>query len=105
MADVVPSVFTTNKKPDGLMGTTYLEECCSTLETRMEYPTDGLLVWLVRAQQLSQSICLALAFRNAGVLGQEPLASVIGRFEQQIQAYRDRVPLVVKDDRKFTPKT
>ncbi|KAK1751659.1 protein priB [Echria macrotheca] len=95
---LVTIVFTTNKKPDGLMGTTYLEECCLTLEASMEYPTDEFLVWLVRAQQLSQSICLALAFRHAGVLGQEPIMSVIERFKQQIQAYRATVPLAIKEN-------
>ncbi|KAK5664177.1 hypothetical protein OQA88_393 [Cercophora sp. LCS_1] len=95
---LVTVIFTTNKKPDGLMGTTYLEECCLTLEARMEYATDGLLVWLVRAQQLSQSICLALAFRNAGVLQAEPLTAAIERFEQQIELFRARLPLTVKDN-------
>jgi len=87
------------------MGTTYLEECCLTLESRMEYATDGILVWLVRAQQLSQSICLALAFRNAGVLGQtEPLQSVIERFEQQIQSFRRSIPPGdISDNRKPPP--
>ena len=83
------------------MGTNYLEECCYRLEQRMEYPTDGTLVWLVRAQQLSQSICLGLAFRNAGMLGlSEPLATVVERFEQQIQAFRASMPPAVKDNRK-----
>ncbi|KAK0646039.1 hypothetical protein B0T16DRAFT_151968 [Cercophora newfieldiana] len=99
---LVTVIFTTNKKPDGLMGTTYLEECCRTLESRMEYPTDRILVWLVRAQQLSQSICLALAFRNAGVsvfLGQtEPLLSIIERFEQQIDTFRRSIPADTRDN-------
>ncbi|KAK4456185.1 hypothetical protein QBC34DRAFT_287132 [Podospora aff. communis PSN243] len=99
---LVTVIFTTNKKPDGLMGTTYLEECCRTLESRMEYPTDGILVWLVRAQQLSQSICLALAFHNAGVsvfIGQtEPLQSVIERFEQQIETFRHSIPAETRDN-------
>ncbi|KAK0623443.1 hypothetical protein B0T14DRAFT_516266 [Immersiella caudata] len=99
---LVTVIFTTNKKPDGLMGTTYLEECCRTLESRMEYPTDGILVWLVRAQQLSQSICLALAFHSAGVsvfIGQtEPLQSVIERFEQQIETFRRSIPAETRDN-------
>lgn len=94
---LVTVMFTTNKKPDGLMGTTYLQECCFMLEQRMEYPTDGLLVWLVRAQQLSQSICLALAFRNAGVVS-DPLTTAIQRFEEQIHAFRASLPLSVKDN-------
>jgi len=86
------------------MGTTYLEECCRTLEDTMEYPTDRILVWLVRAQQLSQSICLSIAFRNAGVLGQsEPLPSVIERFEQQIQAFRRSIPPDTRDNRNTPP--
>jgi hypothetical protein len=87
------------------MGTTYLEECCRTLESRMEYPTDRILVWLVRAQQLSQSICLALAFRNAGVLGEaEPIQSVIERFERQIRTFRATIPPDARDDGKQLSK-
>lgn len=98
---IVTVTFTTNKKPDGLMGTTYLEECCWALENAMEYPTDRILVWLVRAQQLSQRICLALAFRNAGLNLEPietPLIDVISRLEQQISTLRSSLPPDIREN-------
>ncbi|KAK0711171.1 hypothetical protein B0H67DRAFT_278024 [Lasiosphaeris hirsuta] len=97
---IVTVTFTTNKKPDGLMGTTYLEECCWALEKAMEYPTDRILVWLIRAQQLSQRICLALAFRNAGLNLEPietPLIDVISRLEQQISTLKSSLPPGIRE--------
>lgn len=83
-------VFTTNKKPDAFMNTTYLDHCCQVLEERMEYPTDQLVVLLVRTQQLSQSISMTLAFRNPK--DNLPLCLVIQSFEHEIRKLRNTTP-------------
>lgn len=95
------SIFTTNKKPDALMNTSYLDTCCRVLESRKEYATDELLVWLVRAQQLSQSISLTLAFRANATLKQTsnlPLSLIIKSLQQQLATFRDSVPPHMKSN-------
>jgi hypothetical protein len=77
------------------MNTSYLEDCCRILETRMEYQTDELLVWLVRSQQLSQSISLTLAFRTNAALRQTsdlPMSLIIKSFQQQLATFKESVP-------------
>lgn len=83
-------VFTTNKKPDAFMNTTYLDHCCRILEERMEYPTDQLVVLLVRTQQLSQSISMTLAFRNNK--DSLPLSLLVQSFQHEIRQLRCTVP-------------
>ncbi|KAK3375304.1 hypothetical protein B0H63DRAFT_275190 [Podospora didyma] len=86
--------FTTNHKPDALMNTTpYLLTCCQVLESRMEYPTDEILVWLVRQEQLSQSISQTVAYRGSNFRdGDLPLAIVIKSFQQQLQSFKSLLP-------------
>ncbi|OIW33841.1 hypothetical protein CONLIGDRAFT_570391 [Coniochaeta ligniaria NRRL 30616] len=98
---LVTVIFTTNKKPDALMNTSYLEACCRILESRMEYQTDELLVWLIRAQQLSQSISLALTFRANTTLHQTsdlPMTLIIKSFQQQILTFRESLPPHIKSN-------
>lgn len=83
-------VFTTNKKPDAFMNTTYLDHCCRILEEKMEYPTDQLVVLLVRTQQLSQSISMTLAFRNNR--DSLPLPLIIQSFQHEIRQLRNKIP-------------
>ncbi|KAK4247739.1 hypothetical protein C7999DRAFT_40971 [Corynascus novoguineensis] len=61
---LITMTFTTNKLPDALMNnvnTSYLASCCRALLSQMEYPTDELVVHLVRAQQLLHSISQGFA--------------------------------------------
>lgn len=83
------------------MSTSYLEACCRVLETQMEYPTDELLVWFVRAQQLSQSISLTLSFRANASLQQPadvPMSLIIKSFKQQLQAFKSTLPPQLKSN-------
>lgn len=52
----------------------------------MEYPSDRFAVLLVRVQQLSQSISMALSFRTK--LDDVPLAMIVRSFEDQIEQLR-----------------
>lgn len=88
-------VFTTNKKPDAFMNTTYLDYCCRILEERMEYPTDALVVLLVRTQQLSQSISMTLAFRNTK--DSLPLSLIVQSFQHEIRQLRNTIPESLSD--------
>ncbi|TLS22751.1 uncharacterized protein PpBr36_06044 [Pyricularia pennisetigena] len=104
---LVTSAFTTNKKPDELMNTSYLDFCCRTLERRMEYPTDELVVNLVKVQQLSQSISLSLALRNDSNFSRSieyqlpPLDDVVRSFQQQLQVFEQMLPETVKTQQVF----
>jgi hypothetical protein len=81
-------IFTTNKKPDAFMNTSYLESCCQVIEEKMEYPTDEFIAYLIRTQQLSQSISMTLAFRNTSL----PLSMIIKSFQEKIAQLRASVP-------------
>lgn len=97
---LVTMVFTTNKKPDAFMNTTYLDHCCRILEERMEYPSDRLVVLLVRTQQISQSISMTIAFRkNRDSL---PLSLTIQSFQHELLQLRNTVPQSLSDDGKST---
>ncbi len=85
-------MFTTNKKPDALMNTAYIEACCRVLENKKEYPTDEAAVWLVRGLQLAQSISMTPAIRMGMQTMDLPLPIVIKGFKQQLQAFRNSLP-------------
>ncbi|KUI65676.1 Glycoprotein-N-acetylgalactosamine 3-beta-galactosyltransferase 1 [Cytospora mali] len=90
---LVTMVFTTNKKPDAFMNTSYLEACCRALKEKMEYPTDEVAVYLIRTQQLSQSISMTLAFRSTSL----PLSLIVKGFREQIDELRTSMPQNIKD--------
>ncbi|KAK0621380.1 hypothetical protein B0T17DRAFT_493895 [Bombardia bombarda] len=101
---LVTVTFTTNKKPDALMNTSYLEACCFVLESKMEYPTDEILVWLVRAQQLTQQISWTLALRSYSLQpatshGNPPLMIVVSKFREQLKTFRQTLPPHLRDNR------
>lgn len=97
---LVTMIFTTNKKPDAFMNTTYLDHCCRILEEQMEYPSDRLVVLLVRTQQLSQSVSMTIAFRNNR--DSLPLSLAIQSFQHEIRQLRSTVPDSLSDDGKLT---
>ena len=93
--------FTTNKRPDALMNTSYLATCCRALHRQREHPTDELVVHLVRAQQLSQSISQGFARRNAGQNeSQVPQAAFVQVLRERIQAFVAALPPHIRADRK-----
>ena len=91
-------MFTTNKKPDALMNTAYIEACCRVLENKKEYPTDEVAVWLVRGLQLAQSISMTPAIRMGMQTMDLPLPIVIKGFKQQLQAFRNELPQHLRDN-------
>lgn len=93
---LVTMIFTTNKKPDAFMNTSYLAHCCRILEEKMEYSTDNLAVALVRTQQLAQSISTTLAFRKNSL----PLTIMITSFQHEIDQLRTTIPEALQHNRR-----
>ncbi|KAK3906352.1 protein priB [Staphylotrichum tortipilum] len=90
---LVTITFTTNKRPDALMNTSYLTTCCRALHGQMEYPTDELVVHLVRAQQLSQSISQGFARRKAiPNENQIPQGNFIQGLRERIRTFAAALP-------------
>ncbi|KAL8388607.1 hypothetical protein RB595_009095 [Gaeumannomyces hyphopodioides] len=102
---LVTLTFTSNKKPDALMGTSYIDACCQAIQSRMEHPTDQLVVYLVKVQQLIQSIYLALvpfsqsAHASNSTLppGTPPLGVVVRDFQQRISNFEQSIPESLMD--------
>jgi hypothetical protein len=93
------SIFTTNKKQDALMNTSYLDTCCCMLETHLEFETDELLVWLVRTQQQAQSIFLTPALRANAAMQQTfnfPTSLIIKALQQQLVTFKESIPTHMK---------
>ncbi|CAK7236811.1 hypothetical protein SBRCBS47491_009764 [Sporothrix bragantina] len=89
---------TTNKRPDIMMNTPYLETCCQVLERQMEYPSDAYLLQLVRIQQLSQSISLAYSLRTDGMQMGMSLRHMMQNLRQQIEAFKTQIPEAYHND-------
>lgn len=92
------SLTTTNKKPDMMMNTPFLETCCQVLESQKEYPSDSYLVQLVRIQQLSQSILVGFSMRTAGMQMDLSINFLVENFEQQIACYQAQLPEQLAQD-------
>ncbi|ERS97185.1 hypothetical protein HMPREF1624_06516 [Sporothrix schenckii ATCC 58251] len=95
---LVALATTTNKRPDIMMNTAYLETCCQVLERQMEYPSDAYLVQLVRIQQLSQSISVAFSLRTDGVQVGMSFRHMMQNLRQQIEAFKAQMPEAYHDD-------
>lgn len=86
------------------MNSSYLATCCRALHNQMEYPTDELLVHLVRAQQLSQSISQAFARRNAMPSeNQAPKAAFIQGLLDRIRGFAANLPPHIRVNREHSP--
>lgn len=94
---LVTMVFTTNKKHDAFMNTSYLAHCCQILEEQREYPSDQLVVFLVRTQQLWQSISTTLASRTNSL----PLTIIVKSFQHEIDQLRASVAAANQNDGTF----
>ena len=70
------------------MNTSFLDRCCSVLETAKQYKSDELLVRLVRVQRLAQCISLTLALEPDQQAMQLPMTIVVQSFQDQINALR-----------------
>ncbi|KAK4044033.1 hypothetical protein C8A01DRAFT_12582 [Parachaetomium inaequale] len=99
---LVTIAFTTNKRPDALMNnvnTSYLATCCRALLSQMEYPTDELVVHLVRAQQLLQSISQGFARRKAVPNeNRVPQAAFIQSMQERIRGFAAALPPHIRAD-------
>lgn len=84
--------FTTNKRVDVFMHTSYLESCCNVLETVRREPSDALLVQLVRVQQIAQAIALTVNVSPGQQLVQLPLMAVVQSFQGQLETLRQSLP-------------
>ncbi|KAL9941940.1 hypothetical protein ACHAQF_003419 [Verticillium nonalfalfae] len=90
-------VFTTNKRPDAFMNTTYLDGCCKAVEDEAEHASDVLLVKLFRIQQLAQTISLTLGADSAAFPSmQVPLTMVVQSFQQQLDLFKSTLPAAVQ---------
>ncbi|CAK7207258.1 hypothetical protein SEUCBS139899_010068 [Sporothrix eucalyptigena] len=89
---------TTNKRPDIMMNTPYLETCCQVLERQMEYPSDRYLLQLVRVQQLSQSVSLAYSLRADGMQMGMSLRHMMQNLRNQIEAFKAQMPEAYQND-------
>ncbi|KAL1837031.1 hypothetical protein VTJ49DRAFT_4342 [Mycothermus thermophilus] len=96
---LVTITFTINKKPEALMNhpsMSYLAACCRVLHRQREHPTDELLVHLVRAQQLSQSIAQVFGRLKAGTTPTPGTGSESRRQQQQEQQQQQPSPALTK---------
>ncbi|KAM0820879.1 hypothetical protein AB5N19_06700 [Seiridium cardinale] len=98
---IITSVFTISKRPDAFMNTVYLETVCRILDSRAEYPTDSLLVHLVKVQQLAQSISVTM-FANSGNFQSPqfsilPTVMVVKTLQSQIEDFKASLPADLQD--------
>jgi hypothetical protein len=92
--------FTANKKPDALMNTPYLTTCCRALHSQMQYPTDELVVHLVRTAQLSQSIVQAFVRRSTSPCkSQTSKAAFIQGMRERIRTFAAGLPPQIRVNR------
>ncbi len=86
------------------MNTSYLATCCRALHGQMEYPTDELVLHLVRAQQLSQSISQGFARRKAlPNENQIPQANFIQGLRERIRTFAGALPPHIRANRTPLP--
>lgn len=75
------------------MNTTYLEAICRVLEKEAEYPSDELLIRLVKIQQIGQSISSALTGCHARCpFSPVPIIMVVRSFQIQIDEFKATLP-------------
>jgi len=97
----VSRIFTTNKRPDCLMKTAYLDACCAVLEKKLEYASDVYLINLVRIQKLAQAISMTLSSDPPHLQAlQLPVTMVIQSFQQQLDAYKSSLSPCMRAKRK-----
>jgi hypothetical protein len=82
----------------------YLATCCRALHSQMEYPTDELVVHLVRAQQLAQGISQGFARRKVVPDDNRlPQAAFIQSLRERIQTFAAALPAHIRANRKPPP--
>lgn len=75
----------------------YLTTCCHVLLTRMEHPTDELVVHLVRAQRLLQSISQGFARRKAMLKeSRVPQTAFVAALKERVRGFAAALPAHVK---------
>ncbi|KAK3997259.1 protein priB [Cladorrhinum sp. PSN332] len=87
---------TTNKNPDHLTASPYLNKCVHVLKDKMEYETDELLIYLVHAQYITQWTSRAIVqHRSQPRTHQHPYA-LIENFRQSIRTFAESLPVHIK---------
>ncbi|KAK6065602.1 hypothetical protein SCUP234_12490 [Seiridium cupressi] len=98
---IITSVFTTSKRPDAFMNTIYLETVCRILGSRAEYPTDSLLVHLVKVQQLAQSMSVTMSANSGNFQRPQfsilPTVMVVKTLQSQIEDFKASLPADLQD--------
>jgi hypothetical protein len=65
-----------------------------------QYPSDELLVKLVKIQQLAQAISSTMAFDSNQAPTRLPLLMVVESFQSQLDAFRASIPVNLSDNSK-----
>jgi hypothetical protein len=95
-------VFTTSKRIDAFMDTTYLDCVMRCLERMDMYPTDKNIVHLVKIQMLAQSVVrtlsVSLLTRESPQFSFVPLIMVVKNFQGQIEEYKNSLPQELKNN-------
>ncbi|KAI0128702.1 hypothetical protein BJ170DRAFT_682487 [Xylariales sp. AK1849] len=98
---LVTTVFGTSKRPDALMNTTYVESICHVLEKKAACPTDELLVYLIKIQQLAQAISWTFSTGHSSFqtsqISMLPIMVVVRSFQTQIEEYKASLPTYLQD--------
>ncbi|KAK4227718.1 protein priB [Podospora fimiseda] len=87
---------TTNKNPDHLTPSPYLNKCVNVLKNRMEYETDELLAYLVHAQYITQWTSRAITHHRIQPKTHQHPYALIGNFRQSIRAFSESLPIHIK---------
>lgn len=94
------SFYTTNKRTDAFMNTTYLDLLCRVLENKAQYPTDKLAAHLVKVQQLAQNISLTLSSNMSSQLFLIPTTMVVKNLQSQIENLKANLPADLRENGK-----
>jgi hypothetical protein len=94
------SFYTTSKRTDAFMNTTYLDLLCRVLENKAQYPTDKLAAHLVKVQQLAQNISLTLSSNTSSQLFLLPTTMVVKNLQSQIENLKANLPADLRENGK-----
>lgn len=90
---------------DSLHHTEYAEYCTEVIEQNAEYPSDQMLIQLVRLQNITEEISQALPHDNFESphwtqMSSAPIALCIKTLEKKLNMFRARIPAHLQQNRK-----
>ncbi|ETS85403.1 hypothetical protein PFICI_03428 [Pestalotiopsis fici W106-1] len=95
---LITSFYTTSKRTDAFMNTTYLDSLCRVLEDKALCPTDKLVAYMVKVQQLAQNISLTLSSSTTSQLFLLPMVMVVKSLQSQIESFKTNIPVDLRDN-------